>query len=246
MWFLAPLQFLVMVLVTLVVGAVIFFWSSIGRQLKAYDTVRLWCRILHLVTATRYEIEGLENVPKGPYLVISNHSSHLDGPGLIVTLPDPLYFVIKKSLTQIPVWGWTAKRVGFIAIDRSRTKEARDALKRAVSTVREGRHILVFAEGTRSRDFRLHRFKKGGFHMAIDAGVPILPVAINGSGTLMPRGAPSPKPGTVHIVVGAPISTEGLGKDDLESLMAQTRDAILQGRRLDPDFIDDEDQLQPS
>jgi len=240
MWFLAPFQFLIMALVTVVVSWLIFFWSSLGMQLKAYEVVRWWCRILHWITATRYEIQGLENVPEGPYLVISNHSSHLDGPGLIVTLPDPIYFVIKKSLAQIPVWGWTARRVGFIAIDRSRTKEAQEALKGVVSKVHEGLHVLVFAEGTRSPDLRLQRFKKGGFHLAIDAGVPILPVAINGSGTLLPKGAPSPKPGTVHVVVGAPISTEGVEKDDLLDLMAQTREAILRGRRLDPDFVDDE------
>lgn len=239
MWYLVPLQFIVMAFATMVTGVVIFCLSSLGKQERAYGMVRWWCRVLHFITATRYEVQGLENVPKGPYLIISNHSSHLDGPGLIVTLPDPVRFVIKKGLAQIPVWGWTATRVGFIAIDRSRSKAAQETLRRVVSTIREGRHILVFAEGTRSKDDRLHTFKKGGFHMAVEAGVPILPVAINGSRRLLPKGALSPKPGAVNVVVTAPIETEGLAKEDLPDLMARTREAILAGRRLDPDFVDD-------
>ena len=239
MWYLALFQYSVMMLATLPAFVLITFWVVLGRQLKAYAVVRWWCRLLHRVTATRYEVQGLDNVPEGPYLVISNHSSHLDGPGLIATLPDPIYFVIKKGLAQIPVWGWTATRIGFISIDRSRSREARETLHRAVATIREGRHILVFAEGTRSPDHRLQRFKKGGFHMAIDAGVPILPVAVNGSHRLMPKGRPSSKSGLVTVVIGAPIETEGLGKEDLPALMERTRDAVLAGRRLDPDFIDD-------
>ena len=238
MWYLAPLQYFVMALATGVAFSLIAFWVALNRQNTAYNVVRWWCRVLHRVTWTRYEVEGLENVPKGPYLIISNHSSHLDGPGLIVLLPDPIYFVIKKGLAQIPVWGWAASRIGFISIDRSRSKEAQETLRNAVSTIKDGRHILVFPEGTRSSDHRLHRFKKGGFHMAIEAGVPILPVAINGSRRLLPKGAPSPKPGTVSVVVGAPIETEGLGREDLADLMARTREAILVGRRRDPDFVE--------
>lgn len=238
MWYIAPLQCFVMMLVTTVAFTLIAFWVALGRELTAYNVVRWWCRVFHVITLTEYEIQGLENIPKGPYLIISNHSSHLDGPGLIVLLPDPIYFVIKKGLAQIPVWGWAATRIGFISIDRSRSKSAQKKLRRAVSTIREGRHILVFAEGTRSPDHRLHRFKKGGFHMAIEAGVPILPVAINNSRRLLPKGAPSPKPGTVSVVVGAPIETEGLGKDDLPDVMVRTREAILAGRRLDPDFVE--------
>ncbi len=239
MWIFLPFQWLIMALATVAAFILITFWVLLGRQVKAYGVVRWWCRLFHTITATRYEVQGLENVPKGPYIVISNHSSHLDGPGLIVTLPDPIYFVIKKSLSRIPIWGWTATRIGFISVDRSNSIAARETLRRAVSTIREGRHILVFAEGTRASDHRLHRFKKGGFHMAIDAGVPILPVAINGSRRLLPRGHPSPKAGTVTIVVGAPIRTDGLGKEALAEVMAETRDAIRAGRRLDPDFVDD-------
>ena len=241
MWYLAPLQQIVMWLATVVAFVLISFWVAMDKQLKAYEVVRWWCRVLHRVTFTRYEAQGLENVPTGPYLIISNHSSHLDGPGLIATLPDPIYFVIKKGLAQIPVWGWTATRIGFIAIDRSRSKAAQEKLRGALSKIREGKHILVFAEGTRSTDHRLQPFKKGGFHLAIEAGVPILPVAINGSRRLMPKGALSSIPGTVRFVVGAPIETEGLTKEDLPKLMEQTREVVLSGRRLDPDFIDDDD-----
>ena len=120
-------------------------------------------------------------MPAGPYLIVSNHASHLDGPALARALPDPIFFVIKKELTRIPLWGQAAVKVGFIAIDRSDTDQARLEMQQAIGDIRAGQHVLVFAEGTRSPDGHLQPFKKGGFHLAIDAQVPVLPVAINGS-----------------------------------------------------------------
>ncbi len=239
MWILLPFQVLVMTLGTCAAALWIPFWTTLQRPERAYRIVYWWSRLLHLVTLTHYEVRGVENVPDGPYLIISSHSSHLDGPGLIVTLPHPIYFVIKKELAQIPIWGWAARSIGFVVIDRARSAEARKRLRKALALIREGRRVLVFPEGTRSPDHRLHRFKKGGFHLAIDADVPILPVAINGSRRLLPKGSIVARPGTVTVIVGKPIPTDGLTKDDLPELMEQTRNAILEGRRLDPDFIDD-------
>jgi 1-acyl-sn-glycerol-3-phosphate acyltransferase len=100
--------------------------------------------------------------------------------------------------------------------------------------------VLVFAEGTRSRKPSMLPFKKGGFHLAVDAQVPILPVAVNRSRRLLPKGAMIPRPGTIHVHVGEPIATQGLGKEHVDELLRRTRAAITEMRRLDPDFAEDD------
>jgi 1-acyl-sn-glycerol-3-phosphate acyltransferase len=146
--------------------------------------------------------------------------------------------VIKKELTRIPLWGYAALKVGFISVDRSDSERARVEMARAVDCIRMGRRVLVFAEGTRSPDGHLQAFKKGGLHLAVDAQVPILPVAVNGSFRLLPKGAPAIRPGRIEVAVGRPITTAGLTKDDVPALVEQTREAILALRRRDPDFVE--------
>ena len=111
-------------------------------------------------------------------------------------------------------------------------------MQRAVEAIREGRRILVFPEGTRSSDGRLQAFKKGGFHLAVDAQVPILPVAVNGSRKLLRKGEFVISPGVIEVVVCQPIVTRGLDSGDVPGLMARTREAILEARTRDPDFPD--------
>jgi 1-acyl-sn-glycerol-3-phosphate acyltransferase len=144
--------------------------------------------------------------------------------------------VIKKELARIPLWGQTVVKLGFIAVDRSDSEQARTEMERAVDAVRSGRRVLVFAEGTRSLDGRLQRLKKGGFHLAVTAQAPIVPVAVNRSHTLFAKGATAITPGTVEVHVCPPIPTTGLGPEDIEGLIAQTRAAILEARKRDPDY----------
>jgi 1-acyl-sn-glycerol-3-phosphate acyltransferase len=188
--------------------------------------------MLQRATGLRYTVAGLENVPAdSPCVVISNHCSYIDGPALVLAWPHPVCFVIKKELMRIPVWGAIAVRVGFIPIDRANAIGASRRLGRAVEAIRAGRTIALFPEGTCSHGDDMLPFKKGGFHLAVDAQVPILPVAINGSRRLWPRGALSPRPGSLEIVVGPPIPTAGLGKDQVTGLVAETREVIAQMRR---------------
>lgn len=231
-------QLVAVVFATLVIASLAFLFGLLGLERLAWGQVRAWAKALHLITRVRPEAQGLEKVPaSGSYVIIANHASHLDGPALCVILPHPAYFVIKKELARIPLWGNAAVSVGFIAIDRSNTQQAREQMKKAIDTIRSGRRIIVFAEGTRSLDGRLQRFKKGGFHLAVDAQVPILPIAINRSHSLFPKGAKAVRPGVVDVIVCDPIPTEGLTKADVPALAEQTRNAILAKRLLDPDFI---------
>jgi 1-acyl-sn-glycerol-3-phosphate acyltransferase len=236
---LAIIQFSVMVIATLVCASAAALLSVLGLHRAAYVPVLAWAWTLLVSTGVRYRVHGLDNVPRpGSYVVISNHCSHLDGPTIALALPHPVYFVIKRELSEIPLWGLAARKLGFIAVDRSDSVHARAQMLRAVETVRDGRRVLVFAEGTRSPDGHLQRFKKGGFHLAIDAQVPILPVTVNGSHALFPKGGASVRQGTLDVIVGRAIPTAGLGKEHIEELMATTRQEILEARRQDPDFIE--------
>ncbi len=227
-----PLQVLAAVVATLITSVATALLTLAKRPSAVYEWVRWWCRVLQLVTGVRYTVSGLENVPAGsPCVVISNHCSHIDGPALILALPHRLCFVIKKELARIPVWGAMALRIGFIPIDRSDVVGSTRRLEMAVEAIRAGRTIAVFPEGTRSRGDGMLPFKKGGVHLAVDAQVPILPVAINGSRCLLPRGALSPRPGSIEIVIGRPISTAGLGKDRVNALVAEAREVIVGMRR---------------
>jgi 1-acyl-sn-glycerol-3-phosphate acyltransferase len=236
---LGALQYAVGILATLWCAPLAILFAVLGLDRATYAQVRTWAWMLHAATGTRPRAVGLENVPAtGSYVVISSHTSHLDGPAIAHVLPHPVYFVIKKELAQIPLWGHAALKIGFIAVDRSDSEQARREMTRAIDTIRSGRRVLVFAEGTRSPDGHLQAFKKGGFHLAIDAQVPVLPVAVNGSYRLFPKGAPAARPGRLEVAVGPPIATTGLTKDDVEALLERTREVILDLRRRDPDFVE--------
>jgi 1-acyl-sn-glycerol-3-phosphate acyltransferase len=230
-------QYLLGILATIVLAPPVMVLALLGRRDTAYALVRLWCRVLHLITGVRYRVRGVDKVPaEGSYVVISNHCSHLDGPTLIRAMPHPVYFVIKRELARIPLWGQAVVMLGFIAIDRADSDTARAQMAATVDVVRDGRRVLVFPEGTRSPTDGMLPFKKGGFHLAVDAGVPILPVAVNGSRRLLPKGQLGARPGTVEVVVGEPIATTGRTTEDISELVEATRDAVTRLRRLDPDF----------
>jgi 1-acyl-sn-glycerol-3-phosphate acyltransferase len=236
---LALLQYSIAGAATLVLAPPALLFSLLGLRSTAYRSVRVFAWLVHVVTGVRCSVTGSHNVPTTqPYVVISNHCSHLDAPSLIRALPHPLYIVFKTELGRIPLFGATLRKLGFVEVDRSDSEKARQGMSRAVDAIRGDRRILVFAEGTRSPDGRLQSFKKGGFHIAIDAQVPILPVAVNGSRRLFPKGGVAIRPGRLEVAIAPPIPTAGIDKGRLDDLMARTREAIVTARRRDPDFPD--------
>jgi len=237
MWILIPLEILTGVLGTIMAALSLGLMSVLGLSRYSYLVVRAWCRALYLVSGLRIHVTGRENIIKGPYLIVCNHSSHLDGPAVVLALPVGVYFVIKKELAEIPIWGFAARKAGFIAIDRGRSQEAQAKLNQAVDSLRKGKHVLIFPEGTRARNNSIAPFKKGGFHLAAQAQIPILPIALNRTRSLLPRGRAFPRPGRVEVVIGKAIPTEGLGREDVPALLHKTRLALIELRKLDPDFI---------
>ncbi|HEV7374198.1 MAG TPA: lysophospholipid acyltransferase family protein, partial [Pyrinomonadaceae bacterium] len=157
--------------------------------------------------------------PGTSYVFLSTHQSYMDIPAMLGYLPAQLRIAAKKSLFRIPFMGWHLTRAGHIPIDRSSTQNAIASMQKAADYLRNGICAFVFPEGTRSRDGYLHKFKKGGFKLAIQANVPIIPITIIGSRQVLPPDEIIFRPGPIDMYVDAPIPTNGLTDEDLEPLM---------------------------
>src|SRR3954464_12108575 len=170
---------------------------------------------------------GIERVPPGgAYVYMSNHQSHLDIPMLYATLPSPTIRMLgKKELFDIPLWGHGLRAAEFVEVDRSNHGAAVKSIEHAARLVKDGVSIYLAPEGTRSRDGRIGKLKKGGFHLALGTGAPIVPVAIKGTIDILPRGGKVMRKGcTVEVTIGSPIAVEGR---DLDGLMTEVRDFLV-------------------
>lgn len=195
---------------------------------------RQWLRWIFWSCGIRVEAEGLENVdPRRAHVFMSNHQSVMDVGALVLTLPVSWRFVAKRELTWIPLFGWAIRLGGHVVIDRGRNERAVASLHRAAARVREGVNVIIFPEGTRSETGDMRPFKSGGFHLALEAGVPILPVTISGSRRLTPKGSLRVESGRVEVRYGKPIETRGVPLEEREALKRQVRDAIAAGFDLD-------------
>jgi 1-acyl-sn-glycerol-3-phosphate acyltransferase len=202
-----------------------------GRGSIAYGdrlVAGYWRRILQAGNA-KLTVVGREHFPPGqPCVVMSNHSSLLDIPALMGAVPGSLRMVTKEELTRIPIWGKALVASGFIAVDRRDRKKAIAQLEKAKAVLREGVHVWIAPEGTRSRTGVLGAFKKGGFHIAKDLGVPIIPAWIEGAHHIIPPDQfVCGYDGELDVRFGAPIPTEGVSNEELETLMEQVRLAIV-------------------
>jgi len=185
---------------------------------------RLWSRVILGVPGVKVEVKMRAPLEPGrPYVFMSNHASMVDIWAMFVAIPASFRFIAKKQLARIPLFGWAMAAGRFIFIDRQNAVSARRSMEEAARRIRSGQSVIIYPEGTRTRDGRLLPFKKGGFHLAIDSGADIVPVAIRGSREVMPRGAALIRSGTVSVEVGEPIPTAGLGTADRDALIAKVR-----------------------
>ncbi len=168
-------------------------------------TVTRWANGLLWALGVRVTQCGpLPDLRKHPLVLVSNHQSLVDIPVLLSLLPE-IRIIAKKELFRIPLFGRAMRRAGFLEIDRSNRARAFHTIDEAAERVRAGTSILVFAEGTRSRDDHIQPFKKGAFVLATSAQVAVVPVAVRGANRRLPKGALSLNPGTVHVAFGAPL-----------------------------------------
>lgn len=194
-------------------------WLGIGTW-----AVRLCARILGI----KIELRGVENLPAGgPAVYMPNHVSLLDGPLVVAFLRRRVRVIIKKEAFRLPVIGTGMKFIGFVPVDRKGGASGKTAIENAVETVKaSGDPFVVFPEGTRSRDGRLQKFRRGGFFLAVQSGSPIVPVAIQGSRALMPKGSRFIRSGPVCFTFLPAIPTAGETAQSLPRLMERVREPL--------------------
>lgn len=199
---------------------------------------RIWAPGLLHGAGARLEVDGIEQIDfSRPYIVVANHQSMIDICALFRAFPVPLHFVTKQEIARLPFVGQYAKAMGMLFIDRDQARQATRSLGRASTLFAGGHSICAFPEGTRSRDGGVHRFKGGVFRLAIDSGVPILPVAIQGSGAVLPASGFRVRPGRIRLRVGQPIPTAELSLADRRDLAESSRQAVLSLLRKMPTAI---------
>jgi 1-acyl-sn-glycerol-3-phosphate acyltransferase len=165
---------------------------------------------------------------------MSNHQSVFDTGAIIATLPISFRFVAKRELTWIPFFGWALRAGGHVIIDRSQRERAVHSLREAAQRIQQGTNVIIFPEGTRSTTETLGELKSGGFHLAIQAGVPVVPISVSGSRRITPKKSLRIESGRIHVHYGTPIPTRGLTVEDRSALKDAVRAAILDG--LDPEL----------
>jgi 1-acyl-sn-glycerol-3-phosphate acyltransferase len=188
---------------------------------------RLWARGVLLGGFVRLRSRGRELVPRDtPVVFMSNHESWLDIPALLAAIPVQVRFLAKKSLFSWPFFGWAIASMGFIPVDRENRRTAVKSFEDAAARIRAGRSVLIFPEETRTIDGRLLPFQRGGFLIALKAGIPIVPVGLDGPRRCLPKFNYLVRPGTITVRFGRAIATAGRGVTDKGELMEQVRLAI--------------------
>jgi 1-acyl-sn-glycerol-3-phosphate acyltransferase len=196
--------------------------------------MRNWCRSSARALNIEVEASGLENVPPPPFVYCSNHQSLLDVLVLGSVLPHDYKWAAKRSLMKIPFLGWHLQLAGHVPVERNGgARSAAEVIQRFEKVLRDGKPLLVFPEGTRSEDGIVRPFKNGGFYAAVRAGVPVVPVALDGAHHLMRKGAIDSGDGSTRVVrvrTGAPIYPGKQGREGVKvaDLRERTFAAVLE------------------
>jgi 1-acyl-sn-glycerol-3-phosphate acyltransferase len=193
---------------------------------------RFWAPMHWRITGSPLHVEPLPDVDwNKPHIFLMNHQSNFDIPVAFAVIPANIRFIAKHVLKWIPFLGWYMVMTGMIFLNRSNPRESMRGLKLAGERIRAGSNILAFPEGTRSKDGRILPFKKGSFALAVEAGVPIIPIAIEGTRGMLPPGSARLRRHPIRVKVGQPIATAGRKGPRREALMNEVRDAIIQLHR---------------
>jgi len=197
--------------------------------------IKIWARIILWISGIKLTVEGLENVdPDKPYIFAMNHISLYDIPAAFVAIPQTGRFIAKKELFKIPLLSTAMRLAGILRIDRGNSAEARKTLDKAIQSIKKGCSVIIFPEGTRSKTNEIQPFKKGGFIIALQGNIAILPTIICGTQYIVPKGSGLVKTGHIRIKFMPVIDTTAYGYDKRNELLHKVRNIIV--NEFDPEY----------
>ena len=210
------------------IAIIVSFFTRSGNPV--HIIARIWARGILFVSRVKVTVNGLENIdPSQSYVYMSNHQSNFDIPVLLAHLPVQFRWLAKAELFRIPIFGRAMRGAGYVKIDRFNRESAFASIDEAAAKIKNGVSVMIFPEGTRSRDGNIRPFKKGGFIMAMDAAVPIVPVILLGTWTIMEKSSLKINTGEVALNIASPIATTGYTRDSKDDLIAAVRSVICEG-----------------
>jgi 1-acyl-sn-glycerol-3-phosphate acyltransferase len=210
----------------LITGPWLVLYAVIFRDIRPLYKVATGLSILgERLAGLKIVRKGLENLRPGQcYIFMSNHASNLDPPLLVTSIPGRCSVLVKKELFRTPILGTGMRLADLVPVDRADREAAIESVKAATRVMAKGLHMVIYPEGTRSADGRLLPFKKGPFHLAMDSGVPVIPVTLLGTYESWPKTRFAMHPGTATVIFHPPIDPKGFS--DREALMQAVRNAI--------------------
>ena len=219
---------LVAFLVTIPTASAVITVAMFSSSARTIDSIICWwARSIVRAAGIRLHGERLDMIdPAKRYILVANHYSYFDIPCILAAVPQPIRFMAKVSLFKIPIFGWALARSGFIPIDRKNRRTAVKSFDQAGERIRRGNTIMIFPGEGRTSERTMRQFQRGAFLLAIKSGLPILPIAIDGTYDVMCVGAKHVTPGKVTVKAGTPIATEGASVRDKEKLADEARAQI--------------------
>ena len=193
-----------------------------------YYPAHIWSRLFCILSLVKIEVRGRENIDKNTsYVFVSNHQGAYDIFLIYGYLNHNFKWMMKKSLRRIPFVGKACAAAGHIFVDRSGPKSIRETLDMAEQTLRHGMSLVVFPEGSRTWNGKLQRFKKGAYQLAIDLNLPVVPLTIDGSFSVLPRSSYLIKPGKMILTIHKPLFPDPISGHDIETLMKKSYEAAV-------------------
>lgn len=225
-------QFLIMLplllVATVIAATVTIIGSALGMgRTFGYWPGHIWARVFCILSLVRVRVVGADRVEKNKsYVFVANHQGAYDIFAIYGYLGHQFRWMMKKGLEKIPLVGYSCRVSGHIYVDNSSPAAVRATMAEAEKRLSGGMSVVVFPEGSRTPDGKMHAFRRGAFALAMEFGLPVVPVTIDGAYSVMPRQAMLPRYGTITLTIHQPIYPDGEGRHDLAQLMERSRAAI--------------------
>lgn len=201
------------------------------KNFLVHETPKQWSKTIMAITGSEIEMEGIHLIPEGPVLFASNHEGNFDIPVLLGSIDKPFGFISKIEIKKIPILSSWMELIHCVFLDRKNRQKAAGSIMSGVELLKEGHSLVIFPEGTRSKGGPIGLFKAGGFRLAMDSGVPIVPISIEGTSGVFEMNGRLVKPAKISVKISPPIYSQQYKGKDLIEIAGEVRDIIIKSRK---------------